>query len=69
MVIEITPQTGGFCPECGGATIDVHQRGEIVCQHCGLVLSEKSVDVNHSGIRAYSKHEKDKKYHNELQII
>jgi transcription initiation factor TFIIB len=61
MVIEITPQTGGFCPECGGTTIDIHQRGEIVCQQCGLVVSEKTVDITHSGIRAYSKHEKDKK--------
>ncbi len=60
MVVEITPQTG-FCPECGGSTIDIHQKGEIVCQHCGLVVSEKAVDFSHSGIRAYSKQEKDKK--------
>ncbi|UCC20784.1 MAG: hypothetical protein JSV62_05755 [Promethearchaeota archaeon] len=60
MVVEITPQTG-FCPECGGSTINIHQRGEIVCQYCGLVVSEKAVDITHSGIRAYSKHEKDKK--------
>lgn len=60
MVVEVLPQTG-FCPECGGSTISVHQRGEIVCQHCGLVISEKEVDVSHSGIRAYSKQEKDKK--------
>jgi transcription initiation factor TFIIB len=61
MVVEITPQNGSFCPECGGTIIDIQQRGEIVCQHCGLVVSEKSVDVTHSGIRAYSKQEKDKK--------
>ncbi len=60
MVVEVLPQTG-FCPECGGSTISIHQRGEIVCQHCGLVISEKEVDVSHSGIRAYSKQEKDKK--------
>ncbi len=60
MVVEISPQTGS-CPECRGSTIDSHQRGEIVCQHCGLVISEKAVDITHSGIRAYSKQEKDKK--------
>ncbi len=60
MVVEVLTQTG-FCPECGGSTIDSHQRGEIVCQHCGLVVSEKAVDISHSGIRAYSKQEKDKK--------
>jgi transcription initiation factor TFIIB len=60
MVVEIKPQTA-FCPECGGCTISVHQRGEIVCQQCGLVIAEKEVDISHSGIRAYSKQEKDKK--------
>ncbi|MBY8983450.1 MAG: transcription initiation factor IIB family protein [Candidatus Lokiarchaeota archaeon] len=60
MVVEIIPQTS-FCPECGGSTISIHQRGETVCQQCGLVVGEKEVDISHSGIRAYSKSEKDKK--------
>jgi transcription initiation factor TFIIB len=60
MVVEITPQAN-FCPECGGGTISIQQRGETVCQQCGLVVGEKEVDVSHSGIRAYSKQEKDKK--------
>ena len=60
MVVEITPNSS-FCPECGGGTISIHQRGETVCQQCGLVVNEKEVDISHSGIRAYSKQEKDKK--------
>ncbi|MFX1316565.1 MAG: transcription initiation factor IIB family protein [Promethearchaeota archaeon] len=60
MVLEIKP-LASFCPECGGGTISVHQRGETVCQQCGLVIAEKEVDISHSGIRAYSKQEKDKK--------
>ena len=60
MVVEILTQNG-FCPECGGSTISEQQRGEIVCRICGLVIAEKEVDVSHSGIRAYSKQEKDKK--------
>ena len=60
MVVEVIPQSN-FCPECGGGTISIHQRGETVCQQCGLVVGEKEVDISHSGIRAYSKSEKDKK--------
>ncbi len=60
MVVEITHHTS-FCPECGGGTLSIEQRGETVCQQCGLVLNEKQVDISHSGIRAYSKQEKDKK--------
>ncbi|MFX1571283.1 MAG: transcription initiation factor IIB family protein [Promethearchaeota archaeon] len=60
MVVEITPHTS-FCPECGGGTLSIEQRGETVCKQCGLVLNEKQVDISHSGIRAYSKQEKDKK--------
>ncbi|MFX1311117.1 MAG: transcription initiation factor IIB family protein [Promethearchaeota archaeon] len=60
MVVEIIPNIN-FCPECGGSTISIEQRGETVCKQCGLVLNEKQVDISHSGIRAYSKQEKDKK--------
>jgi len=42
-------------------TISIQQRGETVCKQCGLVVNEKEVDIFHSGIRAYSKQEKDKK--------
>jgi len=60
MVVEVIPQSN-FCPECGGGTISIQQRGETVCKQCGLVVNEKEVDIYHSGIRAYSKQEKDKK--------
>ena len=60
MVVELG-MTANACPECGGQTISIQERGETVCQVCGLVVSEKDIDVSHSGIRAYSKHEKDKK--------
>jgi transcription initiation factor TFIIB len=60
MVVELDVSANS-CPECGGQTINVIERGETVCQICGLVISEKDIDVSHSGIRAYSKHEKDKK--------
>ena len=60
MVVEIDVSSN-FCPECNGPTISIEERGETVCTHCGLVIGEKQLDITHSGIRAYSKHEKDKK--------
>ena len=59
MVMDI--ESSSFCPECGGPTICILERGETVCQQCGLVVGENMLDTSHSGIRAYSKHEKDKK--------
>lgn len=66
MVVELTKNYGNenyanSCPECGGFTIDVEQRGEVVCKNCGLVVEERNIDVSHSGIRAYTKQEKDRK--------
>ena len=47
------------CPECGGREILLHERGETVCGQCGLVMSERNVDVSHSGKRAFTKQEKE----------
>ncbi|MHA1642693.1 MAG: transcription initiation factor IIB [Promethearchaeota archaeon] len=60
MVIEMDVSLS-TCPECGGPTIIIQERGETVCKHCGLVIDERGLDISHSGIRAYSKQEKDKK--------
>jgi transcription initiation factor TFIIB len=46
------------CPECGGNVIPITERGDMVCSQCGLVLNERSVDVSHSGKRAYTNQEK-----------
>ena len=47
------------CPECEGKVIPLHERGEIVCGQCGLVISERIVDIAHSGKRAFTKQEKE----------
>lgn len=47
------------CPECGGIEILLHERGEVVCGQCGLVISERNVDISHSGKRAFTKQEKE----------
>src|SRR3972149_7629338 len=34
------------CPECGGMhLVRDEQRGEVVCDACGLVISERSIDL------------------------
>ncbi len=60
--MEIESDLSNFsnsCPECGGKVIPLHERGEIVCGQCGLVISERIVDISHSGKRAFTKQEKE----------
>jgi len=49
------------CPECGGKTISIQEKGEIVCGQCGLVVNERILDTSHSGKRAFTKQEKEKR--------
>ncbi len=50
-----------FCPECSGKIIPIQEKGETVCGQCGLVVSERIVDVFHSGKRAFTRQEKEKR--------
>jgi len=61
MVLEIEKSSSTSCPECGGMIQDVQEKGDTVCKQCGLVINERGLDLSHSGIRAYTKQEKDKK--------
>jgi transcription initiation factor TFIIB len=49
------------CPECGGKIIPVQEKGENVCRKCGLVVNERILDISHSGKRAFTKQEKEKR--------
>ena len=60
MVLDIE-NVSNFCPECGGMIQNFEERGETVCRQCGLIIFERGLDLSHSGIRAYTKQEKDKK--------
>ena len=51
--------TLNLCPECKGKIILLHEKGETVCGQCGLVISERIVDISHSGKRAFTKQEKE----------
>ena len=52
-----------YCLECGGLVQDYRERGEYTCKQCGLIILERGLDVSNSGIRAYTKQEKDKEEH------
>ncbi|MFX1238146.1 MAG: transcription initiation factor IIB family protein [Promethearchaeota archaeon] len=49
------------CIECGGKIISIQEKGEIVCGQCGLVISERALDTSHSGKRAFTKQEKERR--------
>lgn len=50
-----------LCPECGGKIIPIQEKGENVCCHCGLVINERILDISHTGKRAFTKQEKEKR--------
>ncbi|MFX0072589.1 MAG: transcription initiation factor IIB family protein, partial [Candidatus Hermodarchaeota archaeon] len=50
-----------FCPECRGEIISLQEKGEMVCSQCGLVVGERILDLSHSGKRAFTKQEKEKR--------
>lgn len=62
MVVENSPVLNN-CPECSGLILPVFERGEAVCQSCGLVVRDRMVDISSSGVRAYTHDEKVKKSH------
>lgn len=61
MLITKEDRNSDICPECNGYTISIREKGEIVCIQCGLVISERELDLSHNEIRAYNKQEKAKK--------
>ncbi len=51
------------CPECGGDIIVIEGSGDTVCNQCGLILEEKSVDFSHAGRRSFNEQEKKNRDH------
>lgn len=58
MIANISKQSN-FCPECGGSIIFIEEKGETVCNQCGLIINERLVDYSRSGKRAYTNQEKN----------
>ena len=49
------------CPECGSPSlIEDYEQGEVICQDCGLVISEHSLNQGPEW-RAFTKEEKDER--------
>ncbi len=47
------------CPECGGVDLIYDsQKGEVVCNECGLIIEEKIVDTGQEGGGQFDKSEK-----------
>ena len=49
-----------LCPECNGYIVLISERGETVCNQCGLIINEKEIDLKNSGRRTYTQKEKNK---------
>lgn len=50
-----------ICPECNGKVISIPEKGDTVCCRCGLVILERNIDNSHSGIRAFTKRQKEQR--------
>jgi transcription initiation factor TFIIB len=57
---EKTDETEELCPECGGDVRSDEEHGEMVCEECGLVIEEDSIDRGPEW-RAFDSAEKDQK--------
>ncbi|MCL9815058.1 transcription initiation factor IIB [Natranaeroarchaeum aerophilus] len=55
-----TEQEEEHCPECGGDILADEEHGETVCEECGLVIEEDSIDRGPEW-RAFDSAEKDQK--------
>jgi Transcription initiation factor IIB (TFIIB) len=47
------------CPTCGSENIIYSSRGELVCDDCGTVISERSLDFGQEW-RAFTAEEREK---------
>ncbi|MFW6017466.1 MAG: transcription initiation factor IIB [Halapricum sp.] len=57
---DTSPGEQEVCPECSGPLATDEERGETVCEHCGLVVEEDEIDHGPEW-RAFDAAEKDRK--------
>ncbi|WP_117595710.1 MULTISPECIES: transcription initiation factor IIB [Haloprofundus] len=57
-VEQRTGDRGDECPDCGGPLVTDTERGEVVCDSCGLVAEETAIDRG-AEWRAFNKQERD----------
>jgi len=56
------------CPECNGFIIYIKDKGETVCNKCGLILNEGEIDLSHHKGNFYNRAERIGKQRNCLPI-
>ncbi|MFX1395095.1 MAG: transcription initiation factor IIB family protein [Promethearchaeota archaeon] len=49
------------CLECGGNISLLQEKGEIICNNCGLIISERNIDITNEGERYFNAEEMAKK--------
>ena len=49
------------CLECGGKDTFIKEKGEVVCNNCGLIISERNIDFFNFGTRFFTAEEMEKK--------
>ena len=55
-------QTINACPECHNGIITDTHRGDTLCDSCGLILSEKTINIKQGEINYIQDHNKEKPY-------
>jgi len=59
--IEYPVNKVNVCLECGGNITLLQERGEIICNNCGLIISESNIDITNEGERYFNTEEMAKK--------
>ena len=49
------------CLECGGKDTFIREKGGVVCNNCGLIISERNIDNFNVGVRFFTSEEMEKK--------
>ncbi len=60
VIINEIEEYQNLCPECNGYIVPISEKGETVCNQCGLIINEKEIDLKNSGRRTYTQKEKNK---------
>ncbi len=61
MILNDLIENTNFCPECQNSISSLPESGDLVCHGCGIIVGERIIDISHSGIRAFTKSEIDRK--------
>ena len=61
MEIEYPVNKVNECLECGGNITLIRERGDLICNNCGLIISESNIEIINEGERYFNTEEMVKK--------